>query len=576
MNGYNPYRNQSMNPSMLDNIGDNGTFFNNRLARLSLFGRNYLENAVKNAKGIHANEDLNMITDANGYSYSMFSRKAHALMQERQSVAALSVEYMSKIMILREYASKVEIRDFVSKMANELIVYGKDKKFCELEDLPKTYSEVIRNRAKAIFENIYTYGGFSEGSLAWDIARDWLVEGFICREIIYDKKGKNIIGFQKMDPASIIPIIDEQSGLKIWVQHPYDERNRRILLDAEVIYISYSGSSNYMETSYVEPLIRPYNELKSIERSRLLFNLINATMHKEIIIPTHGLSPIMAEQEIATLIADYKDNIIFDDTTGLIYIDGSKDLPYSKEYWLPNNGEQKPEMNIVEPGGHDLNENSMLVWFNNALKRASKFPLSRLDNTIGGGNIYSVGQDLTHDDYNFQQYVERLRALFKDIILKPVLIQILLEFPELEKNNTLYNDIDIKYYGHSELIKAKELSNMQAKASIAADLKNNLTQGTGDNEKPLLHPKMIAKYIMEFDDEFMAENDKYWAEEDAVTNGPVDGDATGDMGGGPDDFGGDMSDMGGEGLDTGEIPVGEEPTGEIEANEEPSTEEPTE
>ena len=59
--------------------------------------------------------------------------------------------------------------------------------------------------------------------------------------------------------------------MKVWIQHPNDEQNRRILLDAEIIYISYSGSSNYMETSYVEPLIRPYNELKNIEVKKSYF-----------------------------------------------------------------------------------------------------------------------------------------------------------------------------------------------------------------------------------------------------------------------------------------------------------------
>jgi hypothetical protein len=514
--GYNPYRtNKSTGSSLLDNLNSNNqSVFNNRLARLSLFGRNYQEAAIKNAKGIHANEDLTAVTDSNGYQYTLFSRKVHALMQERQTVAALSGDYYKKIAILKEYATKVEIRDFVTKMANEIIVYGKDKKFCEMMDLPNSYSEVVRKKTKDIFEKVYTLSGFGDRTAAWDAARDWLVEGFICREIIYDKKGKNVVGFQKLDPASIVPIVDPETGLKVWIQYPADEQNRRILLDVEIVYISYSGSSNYMETSYVEPLIRPYNELKNMERSKLLFNLINATMHKEFVIPTQGLSPMLAEQEVASLIADYKDHIAFDDTTGLVYIDGSKDLPYSKEYWLPNPGDARPEMNIIEPGGHDLNENNMLIWFYNAMKRASKFPFTRLDNTNGGGNVYATGGDLTYDDYNFTQYIERLRAIFKEIILKPIMLQLILEFPELEKEMRLANDLDIKYYGHSEILKAKELSNLQARSEIAANLMQNLQiMDANGNPRSVLHPKMIQKHIMEFSEEFMLENDRYWQEE---------------------------------------------------------------
>lgn len=532
MVGYNPYRSNTniQNDPLLQNLtpGNGGGFFNNRLFNLSLFGRNYKENAVKNAKGIHANEDLT-IRDTAGNGYTIFSRKAHAMMQEKQTIASLNGHYIQTLPILREYATKIEISRFVTNMTNELVVYEDDKMFCQLKPLPKTLPESVKQKINSIFENIYTFSGFSDGTMAWDIARDWLIEGYICREIIYDKKGKNIIGTQKLDPLSIVPIIDPVSSLKIWVQHPYgDEENRRIFVDAEIIYISYSGGSNFMETSYVEPLIRPYNELKSIERSRILFNLINATMHKKFIIPTHGLSPQLAEQEVLNLISDYKDMITFDDSTGITYIDGQKDLPYSKEYWLPNNGEASPEIDIIDPAGHDLNENSMLVYFKNALKEASKFPLSRLDTTIGGGNIYSLGQELTHDDYNFQQYISRLRTLFKQIILKPIILQFLLDFPEYEQDYKLLNDIDIEFFGHSELVKAKKLANMEARSNIASTLQNNLKR---EEDKPILHWKMIAKYIMEFDDEFMEENERYY-KEDGDGGGPGDGDGGSDMGGG--------------------------------------------
>lgn len=540
--GYNPYRQLSNDTVNNFGIERNDSFFNNRLFNLSLFGKNYKENFIKNAKGIHKDENLR-ISDSQGNNYSLFSRKVHAFMKDKENIAMLSHDYVMKLPILQEYAVKGDISEYVSKMANELICY-EDKMFCKLKPLPTHYPKQLIERVNTIFENIYTYGNFDDGTSAWDLARDWLVEGYICREIVYDSKGKNIIGFQKLDPLSVMPIIDENTGLKIWIQHPNDEINRRVLIDAEIIYISYSGSSNYMETSYVEPLIKPYNELKSIERSRILFNLINATMHKKFIIPTHGLSPSDAEQEILDLISDYKDNITFDETTGVTYIDGQKDLPYSKEYWLPDGVDGSPQIDIMDPAGHDLNENSMLIWFKNQLKQASKFPLSRLDNTIGGGNIFMGNQDLTHDDYNFQQYINRLKTLFKQIILKPLLLQVLIEFPEYENNSKFLNDIDIIYIGNSQLVKAQKLANLQAQSEIASTLQNNLKR---EDDKPLLHWKTISKYIMEFDPEMMKENEKNWKEsEGKVTPGDGDG-GGGDFG--SDDFGGDDDFGGGDDFD---------------------------
>ncbi len=185
-------------------------------------------------------------------------------------------------------------------------------------------------------------------------------------------------------------------------------------------------------------------------------------------------------------------------------------MPYSKEYWFTNDGESEPKMEIKEPGGHDLNEQTTLVWFQNNFKKATKYPLNRFDGTTGGGNIYSYGSEVTHDDYNFTKFVSRLRAIYKDIVLKPTGIQLMLEFPELEKNEFFINDLDIIFYGHSEIEKAKELANMQAKAAIANDLMNNFKR---DAEHPVFHWRYVAKHIMELTDEQLQENEKYWQED---------------------------------------------------------------
>lgn len=518
MNTYNPYNNRLNNAILGDIVNTNNSNISgglmSRLSNLSLFGRNYERSVLKNAKGIHKYEDTSMNIGSPGtkdYYYSVFSRKSFAMMQERQNIAALNHEYFYKLPIFQEYATKGEIRDVITKLANEVVVYNKNKKFCEITDFPNNYSQIIKKRSKEIFEEIYMKLGFADRSYGWDLFRDFLVDGFICKEIIYDQKKKNIIGFQTLDPRTVIPYTDPKTGVHYWIQNALDsQQNTRVFTDAEMIYVSYSGSSNYMETSYVEPLIRPYNELKNVERAKLQFNLINGTMHKKIVIPTHGMSPSQAEQELLTLISDYKDNVQFDDTTGVTYIDGSKDLPWSKEVWLSNDGESEPTYEIIKPEGADLNEDTILIWFRNNFKMATKFPFTRFDTSSGGGNIYGFGSDVSYDDYNFNKFVGRLRAIYKDIILKPVSLQMLLEFPELDQNEFFINDLDISFYGHSEIEKAKELANLQAKASIANDLMNNFKK---DENTPVFHWRYVAKHIMELSDEMLQENENLWKAE---------------------------------------------------------------
>jgi hypothetical protein len=62
---------------------------------------------------------------------------------------------------------------------------------------------------------------------------------------------------------------------------------------------------------YVQPI-----DLDEIEKSLTLSSKINSEIHKKYVIPTVNLSKEKAEQEIAMLIADYKDDVMFDNTTG--------------------------------------------------------------------------------------------------------------------------------------------------------------------------------------------------------------------------------------------------------------------
>jgi len=570
MAGHNPYRQQNTN-MLAGLVPQQGSgFFGNALTRLSKFSRRYGDAILTNAKGIHANEERSMITDSDGFSYARFSSKMNAIMQEKTSIASLSADYATKLPILQEYAKKGDISTFVTKMTNELIVYGKNKRFCDMVDMPKEYPETVRESARDIFDNIYDMFGFNIKTQAWDICRDWLVEGYISYEIIYDDKRKNIIGFQKLDPRTLMPISDPETKIIFWLQTIPESNVRRLLIDAEVIYISYAGGSTYMETSYVEPLIRPYNELKSIERSRLMFNLINATMHKKFGIPTTGLSQAQAEQEIATLIADYKDYVVFDDTTGEIYIDGSKDLPYSKEYWFPKGEDNSPEMEILQPGGADLNESDILNWFKNAFKDATKFPLTRLDKSIGGGNIYMIGGDMTHDDKNFDQFIDRVQEIFKEILVKPLRTQLCLNFPELEKKKDFDSDVDITFYGNSEIIEAKALANLQAKVNIVGELQNAFKR---DEDKSFFHHDFLAMKYLGLSEEDLKLNEKMW-QESPGGGGGTPGDTSGGGGGlGGGDMGGDLGDM--EGGDMGAQPdLGADDTAGAQPEGEAPTEEP--
>ena len=545
---------------------ENKGLFNRILRGLSSYGMNYDDMIVRNQVGIGINEDPYA---ARGNSmYDFFSQRAVASVLNRKSIPYLDKAYGDKRRILREYSIKDEIRDFVSSIADESIVYNDERDFCSPKPLSNDYSQEIKDKYQEYFEKIYNKFGFGDSITAWNMMKDFLVDGFVAVEIVYDDKKKNIIGFNRLRPETLVPAYEPTIG-HLWIQFPEDPQLRRIFLDSQIIYISYSTQNDYSETSYVEGLIKPYNQLKILEQTRIMFNVVNATIYQKFTIPIKGLSRQKAEEQIGQLIHDYSEEVEWDDSIGSLTINGSKHLPYNKQIWFPEGDAGTPNMELVSPQGHDLNDETMLSWFYKALKRASKIPMTRFEGDNGGCNLYSDASEMTRDEIKFHNFISRLRANFKEILVKPIKLQMLIEFPELAKDEVFMNQVDITFYTNQLFEDWKKINNLSKRAEIVGTL-----LGVTNGDKPYFHIEWIMDEVFKLTPEQKAENERYWARDAANAanasgepgdSGDMGGDSGGDMGG---DFGDSGGDMGGDtgytggdtGADTGDT-GGSEPEG---------------
>ncbi len=383
MSSYNPQNNQAGNFQYVNSAVENKGLFSRILRDLSSWGMNYDDMIMRNQVGVGMNEDP--LSQQGNSMYDFFSQRAVASVLAKKSIPYLDRSYPDKRRILREYSIKDEIRDFVSTLADECIVYS-DTDFCNPRALGTDYTQDIKDKYQEYFETIYNKFGFADSVTAWNLMRDFLIDGYIAMEIIWDDKKKNIIAFNRMWPETLVPSYEPQIG-HIWIQYPEDPQLRRILLDSQIVFISYSSQNDYSETSYVEGLIKPYNQLKIIEQTKIMFNIINATLYQKFVIPTKGLGRQRAEEQIGQLIQDYSEEVEWDDSLGTLQINGSKHLPYNKQFWFPEGDAGSPSMEIVSPEGHNLNEDDMLRWFFNVLKELLKF-LCNVFKMIMGEGLY--------------------------------------------------------------------------------------------------------------------------------------------------------------------------------------------
>lgn len=513
---YNPLNNQNQGAGYISSAVENKGLFNRLLRSLSNFGMKYDDMVMRNTVGVGINEDP--YSQKNNSMYDFFSQRAVASVLNRKSVPYLDRSYADKRRILREYSIKDELRDFVSRIADESIIYNEND-FCSPKPLSNDYSQDIKDKYNEYFEILYNRFGFGDNITAWNMMKDFLIDGYVAIEIIWDDKKKNIIGFNRLRPETLVPGYEPAIG-NLWIQYPEDPQLRRIFLDSQIVFISYSTQNDYSETSYLEGLIKPYNQLKIMEQTRIMFNIVNASVYQKFTVPIKGLPRQRAEEQVAQLIADYSEEIEWDDTLGTVTVNGRKHLPYNKQIWFPEGDAGTPTMDLLSPQGHNLNENDMLTWFFNILKRASKIPFQRFDKENGGGNMYSDASEMTRDEVNFGNFINRLRANYKELIVKPLKLQMCMEFPELRDDEVFLNQCDIVFNSNQLFEEWKKLGNIEKRAGILSTM---LGIQTADGQ-PYFHIDYLIDKIMKLTPEEKEENQSYWIKSKAGA-GAAEGEA---------------------------------------------------
>lgn len=524
MASYNPLNNQGQFQYNINSAVENRGLFSRILRNLSTWGMNYDDMIMRNQVGVGINEDP--YAQQGNSMYDFFSKRAVASILNRKSIPYLDRSYADKRRILREYSIKDEIRDFISTVCDECIIYS-DKDFCSPRQLSTEFTQDIKDKYQEYFEKIYNRYGFADSVSAWQLMKDFLIDGYVAMEIVWDDKKKNIISFNRLRPETLVPAFEPSIG-HLWIQYPEDPQLRRIFLDSQLIFISYSSQNDYSETSYVEGLIKPYNQLKIIEQTKIMFNIVNATLYQKFVIPTKGLGRQRAEEQIGQLIQDYSEEVEWDDSLGTLRINGQKHLPYNKQYWFPEGDGGTPTMEIMNAGaGHNLNEDDILKWFFNILKRASKIPIQRFAEDNGGGNVFSDAAEITRDEAKFGNFVMRLRSNFKELLVKPLKLQMLVEFPELKDDERFMNEVDIQFLSNQLFEEWKKLGNLSKKAEILGTL-NGIQKADG---QPYFHIEYLIDHVLKLTPEEKEENKRYWMKDGAGAGAAAGGEPGAEGGG---------------------------------------------
>lgn len=491
-------------------------FFSN----MSRFGMTYDEKVIDNMRAIPADKNL-LPKDASMVQQEMFSMLSNNWkVKDNRDKNFFEKDFALKRETLRNIAVQPEIEDILDTMCNECIVYDAKYTYCmepfidaqDLNELDKKKRDDITNSMDRAFKRIYKM--LEWRTRAWDDFKRFLVEGILAWEIVYDslEKPTQIIGLVPLDPATLTKKFENNKWY--WVQFKGVNGKERKLLDNQIVYIQYQETNSINRLSYLERLIRPFNIYRIIEQAQIIWTVTNAQYKMKFTIPIKNMSRAMGSQTLMSAMNRYKEDIKFISDTGELTINGQVNMPFNKEYWMPEGDNGTPEIETIGGEGPELNDNDQLKYFKNQLYKISKIPLSRFDQESGTEWFGTDATSYARTEIDFARFVNRLRNIFVQIIIKPVQLQMALDVPELQDNRPFLNALQMEWKSYNLFEEMMEIELMQKRVEFIQDMKDGLVDMDEEgNEIKFWSSKFLVQKYLHLSDADLKLNDKLKKEE---------------------------------------------------------------
>lgn len=578
------------------NQGANRAFERN-LLNLSALGIKWNSSLIKQIRTIDdfdaANDTgLGNVNRSMFAGDDLFTRQYENLAGNNKFIAFYDQTYQMRRDFLRKFALQGEIDYVLDTIADEVIVNDEMHYFAypntkQLRSILKPeHGKKIVDEINASYRRIYHMFHFNESNDAWHYVKKFLVDGFLAFEIIYSDKKSNkniasdIIGFKELDPITLQPEIRVNSKgqeYKVWVINKGDKQNERELLDTNVIYISWAKTNFVSHFSYCERLIRSFNMLRTLENSRIIWNLQNAQKRIKIVVPIGTESDQVARTRLRQLEAYYKEDIVVDDMSGEITVNGQPKFTFAKTMVFPSKEGTTTEISEIGIEGHDMNSTEQLKWFWQRFMIESKLPKDRFNMIFDGNEMSAIpdNNNMTREEYRFSLFINQIRDIFQEIVIKPTWLQFSLHNPSFAGNDVIKNSLGLDFVEENIFKLGKENAVLQ----ISSQIIQTLSGLNGADGKPVFPMKYLCqKYLNINDDEWKLIDKMKKQEDEEAQNAMAQGGEGADTGFGTGSGfgfgGGESGGFGGEetggGLETAPE-IAPEPEMSTEPTPEPTT-----
>lgn len=330
--------------------------------------------------------------------------------------------------IVEEMSFSDDKGDVVELDLNEFVEKHKNEKL----------AEKIQNKFKKILDLME----FNENS--YQYMRDWYIDGRVVFECVYDiENGKiNKNGISKIiqvDPILIekyfeietekeifkVKKIDynkysESSYSQMAMHHDlstYNNMSEVIADDFMIVYVD-SGLKDRNKgiyTSYLHRILKPINQLKTLEDSILIYRLARSPQRRVFFVDVGKSNRAKAESYIRDVKMSFDQKEIIDADGEIITTKALHNI--MEDYFIPRyNGSNATEVSTIE-GQNNLGDLGDLSYFLEKLYKGLRIPKSRLENS-GSSMAFDGESDITQEELKFNRFINRLRGKFRRVFLQ--------------------------------------------------------------------------------------------------------------------------------------------------------------
>ena len=491
------------------------------LTTLSHYGMSYDDKIYKNIQAIPADKLLQDKDEANLLQQNLYGTwQNNWKIKPEEEKTFTEKTFDQKRIVLRNMAMQPELENILDQMANESIVYDDEEAYiCQpfldkglIHDLNEQNAAEIDKIIQTSFYKIYLLLNWKTN--AWDEYRKYLIEGVLCYEIVYDnlENPKSIINIVPIDPATLTKVVEDMTVY--WVQFKGIHGRERKLLDSQIIYIKYDDSGVSTRQSYLERLIRPFNLYRIVEQAQVIWTVTQSSFKTLFTIPIGSMNRAKGMQTLAAAMNRYKEDISFNVDTGELMVNGKPNLPFNKEYWLPQNESGRPEIETLVDNGPQLNDSDQIKWFENKLYKMSKIPINRFDREAGTTWFGTDPTQALREEIDFARFIIRLRNNFAQIMLKPLRIQLALLFPDIKNDKRILNSVSLRWNSYNLFEEMMNIEVMSKRIEFIANMKDSLTEVDSEgNDVPYFSMKFLIQKYLKMSEADLDLNDKLKLEE---------------------------------------------------------------